>query len=187
MITTKRLLFRAVEEGDLELIRNWRFSENICRYFPDNEPINLEHQKKWFEEVVCDIKNNKFFMVVKLEDNTPIGLTYLQKIDLKNGNAEFSFYLGDSKYYSKGYAVEMELVTLEYAFNYLNLHKVYAEILEGGDRIVSMHEKFNFKISGTFKEHIYHDGRYIDLIRVEILKKDFLAIAPKMTSLCDKM
>jgi len=126
-------------------------------------------------------------MVVKADDNSPIGLTYLQKVDLRNGNAEFSFYLGEPKYYSKGYAVEMELATLEYAFNHLNLHKVYAEVLEGGDRIISLHEKFNFKISGNFKEHIFHEGRHIGLIRVEVLKKDFMEIAPRIKGLCDKM
>jgi len=187
MIKTKRLIFRPIEEADLEIIRDWRFSENIYKYFPDNEPVNMSCQKKWFENTVCNIKENKFFIVAKLDDNNPIGLTYLQKVDLKNGNAEFSFYLGDPKYYSKGYAVEMELVTLEYAFNYLNLHKVYAEVLEGGDRIISLHEKFNFKTVGTFKEQIYHEGRYIDLIRVEVLKNEFLEVAPKIKSICDKM
>ena len=49
MIKTKRLIFRPIEEADLEIIRDWRFSENIYKYFPDNEPVNMSCQKKWFE------------------------------------------------------------------------------------------------------------------------------------------
>lgn len=187
MITTKRLMFRAIEETDLELIRNWRFSEDMCRYFPDNEPINMFNQKKWFENVVSNFDENKFFLVVKLDDNTPIGLVLLQKLDLRNGNAESAIYLGDAEYYSKGYATEMQLTILDYAFNYLNLHKVYAEILEGNERSLSLHKKFNFKVTGTFKEHIYHEGRHIDLIRLEVLKNEFLDVIPKINSLCERM
>ena len=64
------------------------------------------------------------------------------------------------KYQNKGYAFEALKIFLNYAFNNINLHQIYANIPDDNLKSIALFEKFNFNIIGTKKDWIISDNLF---------------------------
>ncbi len=62
---------------------------------------------------------------------------------------------------------------LWYVFNVMNFNKLYCEALATNYRIIKCHISCGFNIEGYRREHVLKRGRYIDLIEMGILRKDW--------------
>ncbi len=68
----------------------------------------------------------------------------------------------------------MNLV-LEYAFNYINLYRVYAKSDAEREHIMNFYRKLGFQVEGRMREHEYVNGRFLDKHLVAILRSEWLA------------
>jgi len=76
-------------------------------------------------------------------------------------------------FWKKGLATEAQKLLIEYGFNKLNLHRIFA-----GTNIECRGEqaaltKLFMKKEGVFKEAMYGNGKYYDTIHFGILKKEY--------------
>lgn len=109
------------------------------------------------------------FAVVLKETNELIGVVGLSNLD-KVG--ELGYWFGKD-YWNKGYGTEAAEAMLDYAFNDLDYHRIYARFMvtnPGSGRIM---EKIGMTKEGTLKKHIKKDGKYIDLDMFAILKTEY--------------
>ena len=60
-----------------------------------------------------------------------------------------------------------------YAFNNLNLNKLYLNVGADNQEAIYLYKKLNFVREGIFREHYYIEGKYLDIITMAILRKDF--------------
>jgi len=63
---------------------------------------------------------------------------------------------------------------LDYAFGALPTNKIYLEVFTDNKKAIRLYEKLGFKQKGLLKEEIYKNGTFKDIIRMTILKKDWL-------------
>lgn len=176
MIKGKLTGLRAIEKSDLALMKDWRNNHEMRKNFREIKELNLDNQESWYQRVVLDSKNDFMFMIVRLEDNLPIGVCGLAYINWLIRSADFSFYLGyDDSYIDKdGYAEDAARLLLEYGFNNLNLHKIWTELYEF-DRIKIdfFTTKFGFHQDGKLVDNCFESGRYWDSLIVSLLEKEF--------------
>ncbi len=185
MIIGNLIKLRAIEKEDLPLIAKWRSDPEVYHYLFENDPISLTQQEKWYENLLKS-DTDKIFMI-STKDDTPIGIIGLYKIDWRSKNAEWGFYIGDRKNRLGGYAPEAEYLLIEYAFEHLNLNKLWCRTFEFNKKVLSMHRSFNFKEEGTFRKHIYHNGKYEDVVFMGLLKEEFLEVKDKLEKLFNKL
>lgn len=172
MLISKEIGLRAITVEDADIIRDWRNNPEAALWFFSYQNISHSMQVDWIN--THNKKEDEVNWIIYLtEKNTPIGTLSLIDIDNRNKNAEYARLIVDPLYKGKGYAYIAEMLLLEYAFNYLNLNKVHCKTYVDNTMVINLHKKTGFKEVGIMKNHIYRDGKYIDINIFELLKEEW--------------
>lgn len=107
------------------MIMNWRMRPDITRYLNIDPLLTLEEQKKWLET----IRQSKtdFYWIMEV-DNVPAGVVSL--INYNNHQVHTGGYIAEREKRSIKLAVYLQWNLYRYAFEHLNVHKVYEEVFE---------------------------------------------------------
>lgn len=174
MIEGKKVGLRGLEEYDLPILMNWRNDPKLRKFFREVKEINSANQKIWFDSVNQKNSCNKMFSIVRLEDNNLLGAAGLCYIDWINRSADFSIYIGyGGLYIDENYATEAAQLMLKYAFNILNLHRLWAEIYSIDRAKKKFFEDLGFTLDGVFRESYWYEGRWHNSLIYSFLSKEF--------------
>lgn len=174
------LELKKIQEKDLELVRKWRTSPEVAKYMYTSPKITKKEQLDWFNKIKND--QTKIYWVIHFEKK-PIGVINFYDIDPVNRNAFWAYYIADMNVRGKGIGKALELTILSVAFNELKLHKLSCEVFSWNEKVIKIHEKYGSKIEGRFRDHIYKDGQYHDVVRMAILENEYRKeIQGKITS-----
>lgn len=132
--------------------------------------VTLNSEKNYLEESHSFEFN---FAIVKNEDDKMIGTVSLERINHIDRCATLGIFIGDKNFRSKGYGTEAIKLILEYGFKYLNLKNINLELLEFNERALKCYKKCGFKEYGRRRKCKFVDGKYYDLIEMDILKEEF--------------
>ncbi|WHH58339.1 UDP-4-amino-4,6-dideoxy-N-acetyl-beta-L-altrosamine N-acetyltransferase [Petroclostridium sp. X23] len=168
----------------IDVIRNWRNSPDVYRYLFSHYFITPEQQQSWYENLLRD-KSKLYMMVIEKKDMKPVGLVWLNNIDNLHRTAEWGFFMGSKEGRNAGYAVEAEYLLIKYAFEYLNLHRLYGHVFTFNKKVISMHKRFGFQLEGILREHVYHEGEYKNVAVVGLLKQEYFAQQPVYKKMID--
>ena len=155
----------------IEKIRLWRMSKEVTNYMYTDPVMTPVEQKQWFERVRFD-KTKKFWVINV--DGLDVGLVSLYDIDRVNGRCFWAYYLADPSVRGKGVGGAIELNMLRYVFEEMNLNKLCCEVLSSNEKVVEIHKKFGSKVEGLFRKHICKNGVLLDVVRLGILKSEWL-------------
>lgn len=165
---------REIEKKDTAQINIWRNNREVIEYLGNNfRYISPEIDNHWYENYIQNRDKNVRLAIEAIKNNVYIGNVYLTDIHPVNRSAEFSIFIGDKKYWSRGYGYEATLKMLEHGFNDLNLNRIYLTVLEENERAINLYKKLNFVTEGVFKNAVYKNGKYRNLISMALLIKDF--------------
>ena len=128
-------------------------------------------EKAWLEDATSGKEYT--FSIVLLENDKMVGTVGFNKIDNVNRRAVLGIMIGDDEDKSKGYGTEAINLLLDFGFNYLNMHNIVLTVLADNARARRCYEKCGFKLVGREEEAIYINGKYLDKLYMQILKKDF--------------
>lgn len=170
ILSSEKLELLPVTEADLDMMCRWRNRAENYDHFFEWEPITPERQRRWFEEQLRNNCERNFIIWQKPKD--AIGTISLVNIDYRNRKAEFGRFFIDEPYRGKGMGKKALQILHDYAFNHLNLRKLYCEVLASNSRAIRLYEEVGYQICGTFKQHVYKDGAYVDVVRMELFKGD---------------
>ena len=165
-IEGEKIYLSPVNIDDYELYTKWLNNPNITQYLSiHNSLVTLNGEKAFLEN------NNEWMMaIVKKEDDTLLGNIGLDNIDYKNGNAELGIFIGEEENTGKGYGSEAINLLVNYAFNVLRLHSIYLRTYDINERAQKAYRKCGFKECGKIHEALYRDGKYHDIIYMEVIK-----------------
>ncbi|TXT58574.1 MAG: Spermidine N(1)-acetyltransferase [Promethearchaeota archaeon] len=157
---------------NIDLYFKW-VNHQKMRMFSRNEiPHTKEEIKKWFEPKEGSQKSMDFEVWHK-KDEKIIGMGGLNLINFVIRKANLWMEIGEFQYWSKGLASEAVELLLEYGFNELNLHKIYAGIFEPNIPSWKCAERVGFKLEGKLKKSVYVEGKYYDERKYKILKEEW--------------
>ena len=172
-----RVYLRALEPEDYKTTYNWRQDEEYQNGIVSQKRyISLNTEKKWVESVINRHESgSEIRLAIALKENNEIiGLEYLTHIDHVNRKANEAYLIGNKNHRGFGYAYEARIIMLEYAFNQLNLNKIYAKVLDYNLASKKSLLKFGYKHEATLKEEVYKNGKYNDLEIYTIFKEQFI-------------
>jgi len=167
----KKVCLRGLKESDLDNIKKWLNDVDTTRLlFQGDVPPNLELMK---EDYNNPIKNDKDieFAIINKKNNLHIGWAGIYEINWISRKGELRFFLGDKKYRRKGLTTEAVSLLIEYAFNKLNLHRVYGGTNKENFGSVKIFKNLNFKSEGTFYEAYFRNGKYYDIVNFGLINK----------------
>jgi len=174
--TLGEILLKRITADKLEKIMNWRTSKEVSPYMYTDPKLTIEDQKNWFE----NINNNstvRYWIIVV--DEIDVGVLYLYDIDVKNKRCFWGYYIGDSSAQGKGVARQLECNIYDYVFYDVGLNKLCCEVLTFNEKVIKIHEKFGSEIEGVFKQHIFKNNTFLDVVRMAILREKWDEIKSK--------
>ena len=174
MILGERICLRAIEMEDLPLLVKWRNDPQVYDNFYEHEPLSLIMQQRWFEKLL-QREDEKFWIAETLRDPEPIGTIALVHIDWRNRKAEMGRVLifpdGGR---GAGYGKEMCNLLLKYAFEHMNLNRIYLEVFADNYRAIEFYKQMAFSEEGRFRQHIFSRSHYRDVLVFSILQQEYI-------------
>lgn len=151
---------RHLKKDDVEKMLEWMHDSSINKWFRfDFSSMTVEKVENFIENSF-DNKNQHFAIIDKNDEY--LGTISLKNISYVNKNAEYAIVL---RKVAQGRGVS-SLATrqiLEYAFEKLNLHKVYLNVLANNTIANKFYAKCGFVKEGTFRDCLFLNDKYEDL------------------------
>lgn len=164
-IVGKQVYLRPItdSEEDTNNIIRWRNSDAVRPYFIYQEPFTVEGQKQWLEKEIFSGKGFQF-IVCRVEDDRPIGCTYLRDYDSYKRKAEYGFFIGEPEERGKGIGTEMLALTMRFAFQEVQIHKLFARAFANNPASIGSFLKNGFEQEAYLKDEEYISGEYRDVV-----------------------
>lgn len=162
---------RKLEYKDIPFMLEWMHDPEMTRYLKfDFESATEESQKVFIDNSFND--NNVSFAIVDEEDDEYLGSISLKNINYEDRNAEYAICIRKGST-GKNIAYNASTMILDYAFNELNLNRVYLDVVSDNIRAVKFYEKFGFIYEGEFKEAINIKGNLKNIKWYRMLKSEY--------------
>lgn len=141
MLKSERLLFKPVDENDIEWLRETRNKHRDS--FFDSHEITTEQQKAWYTKYRESGTDHMF--QVALKSGEAIGTIALYDIDISNRTAKLGRVLLLEEFRQHGYAEEMVKTILKLAFETIRLYKVKVEVHLDNINAIAIYARAGFK------------------------------------------
>ncbi len=159
----KHINLRALEPEDLQFLYDSENNEDYWEVSATQAPFSKFLLKQYLENAHMDIYEAKQLRLVieSKEENKPVGMIDLYDFDPLNKRAGIGI-LVDKNYQKKGIASEALRLLISYAFHYLNVHQLHANITTDNTVSIALFEKLKFTLVGIKKEWIFSNSVYKD-------------------------
>lgn len=158
--------------SDASYIRELRNSPRIMRWFQHRRFITDLAQQKFMESLATS-QDRMLFIAELVATGQPFGVYMLQDIDHRNQLASWGIFLDETVPETAIASVEAAVMLFEYAFGYLNIRKLVAEVLPGNDRAMRYNVGLGLELECTRRKHLYYDGEFHDLHLLAMFREDF--------------
>ena len=156
---------------NLEKYTEWMNDFETTDYIGRSASVtSLEGERNWLER---NIDNDGMFCIIEKESDKLIGNMGLKDINHLHRTATLGIFIGDKESRNKGYGTEAIKLLLDYGFNYLNLNNIKLDVFEFNQRAQACYEKCGFKEYGRRRKCYFINGKYYDIIEMEILAEEF--------------
>jgi len=173
MIRGEKTRLRALEHDDLAHFVRWVNEPQARRFLAIRYPLSMTEEEGWWQNFSAS-KNN-YIYAIEAQDGTYIGNIGLHDVEPENRRAMLGIVIGDHAYWGEGYGSDAIRAMLRWAFDYLNLHRVYLSVYAYNKRAIRCYEKCGFRHEGIMREARYSAGQYHDEWLMGILRREFLA------------
>lgn len=149
----------------------------------NQEPLNDEERQVLYSsneqidtmsEVWRYPKGTPTEIVFKIErEGKIIGELKMKNLRWFNRKAELALIILPEEQ-GKGYGTEALKTIINYAFNDMNLHRLEGEVIEYNEASKKILESLGFKEEGRLREAKYSKGKYWDIIRYGLLRREYV-------------
>ena len=173
MITLKgiHLFLRALEPEDLDFVYSIENDESIWNVSTTQTPYSRFLIRQYLENAHQDIYEAKQLRlaICKNDSEEVVGLIDLFDYDPRNNRAGIGIVIQNLNHRSQGYGAESLQLLINYSFNQLNLHQLYANIGIENETSLKLFTTFGFQNCGVKKdwnliENTYQDEALFQLI-----------------------
>lgn len=165
MLRGERVLLRAVEPEDLDLMYIIENDAEMWQYGSSNVPYSSYALRRFIEETSNDIfRDGQLRLVIeRREDGVAVGFIDLQDFDAINNRAEVGMAIVPEAQ-GKGYAKEALMLLCQYAGQRLHLHLLYSVISVTNDQAIGLFLGSDFVRSCVLPGWVRNGNGYSDAI-----------------------
>lgn len=164
-----KISLKRLTRNELELLMNWRMSDEVNRYLITSPKLTMEGQYKWFEKIKDD--RTQIWWIIWVDDN-PVGCMYLTNIDYDNLRCYGpGWFIIEKKHLNLKQTVALHRNCCDFVFNVLRLNRLYGDVMAENERVVQLVKLCGFEIEGKLKQHVIKDGVFHDMILVGLTKE----------------
>lgn len=169
-LETERLIIREIVESDWEHIHTYTSLPEVTTHTawgPNSEEATQDYVKYVIELQQAEPREGYELAICLKQDGTLIGGIGIHVMDT---NAELGYVLNPS-YQGRGYATEAARAILEFGFNTLRVHRIFAKCRPENSSSEKVMLHIGMEREGLMREHWYYKGKYHDSFLYSILEK----------------
>jgi RimJ/RimL family protein N-acetyltransferase len=110
---------------------------------------------------------------IRTKDGQPIGDMALNWVLPHHRLSMLGAMIGEPDYWGGGYGTDALLLIVDYAFNWLDFHKLWLATMAPNIRAQRNVEKVGFKLEARRREAIHADGEWVDDLLYGLLREEW--------------
>jgi len=175
MIFGQNVRLRAPEREDLPRFVAWLNDPEVRAGLTIVLPLSIGEEEAWFERMLKSPAHEHPLVIEIAQGETwvPIGNSGFHDIDWRIRSAEVGIFIGEKSYWDKGYGTEVMRMLLKHGFDTLNLNRIALRVYEDNLRAIRCYEKAGFVNEGRFRQAMYKDGQYKDILFMSVLQSEW--------------
>jgi len=169
----QNIFLRALEPEDLEFIYHIENDENIWEVSNTQTPYSKFLIRQYLENAHQDIYEAKQLRlaICKNDQLEAIGLIDLFDFDPKNKRAGIGIIIQNEINRNSGFGKEALSLLIDYSFQQLQLHQLYANISTENVASMALFATFGFKKIGVKKDWNFTNNSFHDEAIFQLIKK----------------
>jgi RimJ/RimL family protein N-acetyltransferase len=170
-----KCILRPVSKDDSIIVYKWfNDKEIIDKIIGFRINFSLEESFYWCEKASRENNRDiKWIIESREKASSSIGFVGLYNVDLINKNAEIAIILGEREFRGRGIGEESLRLVCGFAFKYLGLNLISAQILSSNQPSLNLFRKIGFKEEGLLKNRIYRNGTWHDIVLMRLLSEEW--------------
>ncbi len=174
-LSGSKIYLRPLERTDLnERYLHWLNDAEVTQYLETGAfPTTRDDLEKFYAQVTGS-STEVIFAIADQKTHAHIGNVKLGPINWVDRRAALGILIGEKSCWGKGIGEEATRLTVEYAFDRLNLNRVGLAVFEEHDAAVKCYEKVGFKLEGCFREEVFREGRYQNRLWMGLLRSEYI-------------
>ena len=162
---------RALERGDAATILPWINDRQVIGNLTIFRPMSLAAEEAFIDAVNRSDTDIVFGVCDRASDRL-MGVAGLQRIDQKNRHAMFGIFIGEARNRGRGLGTETTALIVAYAFDTLNLNRVWLHVYQDNKAGIRAYEKAGFKREGLLRQDHFRKGRYGNTVAMGVVRRD---------------
>ena len=176
MLEGKLVRLRAREPEDVERAYTWINDRKVTQFLTARYPLSRADEQRWLEGTATNGFADGVHLAIETKDGAHIGNIDLIETRPEDRKAGLGVMIGEKKYWSNGYWTDAILTLLRFAFEEMNLNRVWLTALEFNDRSIACYKNCGFQEEGRLRQEVFSGGRYHDLVAMGVLQGEFAAL-----------
>lgn len=166
-----RLYLSPVNGDDAGRYLKWLNDKAVAgEYAQYTNLVATKEDLQWLFEPARGVQR---YAIVLLEGDVLIGGISLHDINHLNRTAFFGIFIGEEEFRGRGYGEEAVRLLLGYGFRTMNLNNIMLSVHEDNQAGIACYRKLGFREAGRRREWVFKDGRYVDVIYMDLLAREF--------------
>ncbi len=167
---------RRFEPGDAAAVHRWFNNPEATKTLMEQRDSFSEEQARgWVERASDDSGEDRKFAIVVEGYDEPVGFTALYGLRRQTA-PELGALIGDDVR-GKGVGRRAEALTIAKAFDEFGAHRVYGRIPAHNEAAKRVVASLGWRLEGTMRSHLRHDGELADCEVWGVLPDEFRAAA----------
>ncbi|RWZ54727.1 N-acetyltransferase [Halobacillus fulvus] len=162
-LETDRLVLKPYDISQAGRVQQLAGEEDVARTTFVPHPYPLETAKEWISSHKEWIESKQAYplAMMRKEDGELVG-TMTLRVSEKHQKGELAYWVG-KPYWGQGYATEAAQKIVEFGFETLNLHRIWAGAFPENPASTRVMQKCGLVYEGTMKDDMYHWGKFRDI------------------------
>ena len=180
MIKGKQVTLRGFELKDADTILAHFNDLELRQFLGGPLPVSKEEEEQWIRST-WEARQKGTEYTFGIEENNKgllVGSCSLLDVHSINRIAELGIAIWNKSYWDKGIGSEAIQLICSYGFYLINLHSIFLRVHDFNKRAIRVYEKLGFQHVARKREAVFIDGKYHDVLVMDILEDEFRKLCP---------
>jgi RimJ/RimL family protein N-acetyltransferase len=139
----------------------------------DAPPTSLVAARAFWEQIILTPEPNLRYFGIENAGGAFVGACSLQQIDLRNRRAELSIFLLRQEQRGQGIGLAATRLLLQYAFEVVNLERVYLGVYAFNQAGMRVYERAGFRYEGRLRHMLAYQGEWWGEWQMGLLRSEW--------------
>ena len=159
------IYFKALSTDDVHEIHSYASDEDVSLFIGWPLMNTLNETRSYIDVMLKrELEGTHYYAsIIQKTTEAIVGTAMIFNFDHEANKAEIGYVL-HKDYWGKGYGTESVALMNNFAFKTLNLHKIYANVVDENIGSARILEKNKFVLEGRLRDHYFIEDKYYDAL-----------------------